>query len=38
MSFMSLFQICYFIGSYGLNMNVVNYLNIEVLCMPFMPK
>jgi hypothetical protein len=31
-------EICYFIGLYCLNMNVVHYLNMEVVCMIFMCK
>jgi hypothetical protein len=31
-------EICYFIGLYYLNMNVVHYLNSEVVCTIFMCK
>jgi hypothetical protein len=31
-------EICYFIGSYCLNMNVMHYLNMEVMCMIFVCK
>jgi hypothetical protein len=31
-------KVCYFIGSYWLNMNVVYYLNTKVVCMIFVCK
>jgi hypothetical protein len=31
-------EICYFIGSYWLNMNVVHYLNTKVMCTIFVCK
>ncbi len=31
-------EICYLIGLYYLNMNVVHYLNLEVVCTSFMCK
>jgi hypothetical protein len=31
----NLCEICYFIGSYCLNMNVMHYLNTKVMCMTF---
>jgi hypothetical protein len=29
---------CYFMGSYSLNMNVMHYLNMEVMCTTFVCK
>jgi hypothetical protein len=34
----NLCEICYFIGLYNLNMNVMHYLNTKVVCMTLMCK
>jgi hypothetical protein len=34
----NLCEICYFVGLYYLNMNVVHYLSMEVMCMTLMFK
>jgi hypothetical protein len=33
-----LFEICYFIGLYYLNTNVMHYLNTKIMCMTFLCK
>jgi hypothetical protein len=34
----NLHEICYFMNSYHLHINVMHYLNIEVMCMSFVSK